>query len=108
FHLGDEGGEIAFTLGVGLIHLFLHARLVQGLLGLVGQAFAVGGLVVEDRDVLVGEGLGEVSARHRALLIVASANPEGVPKPSLGEGRIGGSRRNLQDAAFGIGFRGRN
>ncbi len=59
---------------------------VHGLLGLVGEALAVRGLVMDDRDLLVLEVVGEALAGDGALLVVATAGAEGVPEAALGEG----------------------
>src|SRR5262249_21966178 len=94
------------ALVVGLEHLFGHAGLVERLLGLVRKALAVGGLVVEDRDVLALEILGDVIAGDRALLVVTAADARHVPELALGEQRIGGGRRDLQHVRVGIGLGG--
>ena len=107
-HLRDQRIEVLVALRVGLVHLLLHAGLVQRLLHLVGQAFAVGRLVVKDGDVLALVGLGDVVAGDRALLVVAAADAERVPQVAFGEGRIGRGRRDLQHAAVGIGLRRRD
>ena len=107
-HLGDEGREVL----VADVHAFIHglgdASCIQRLLGLVGQALAVGRLVMNDGDLGVLELLGEVGAGNCALLVVAAAGTEGVPQAALGEGRVGGGRRDLEDAVFGVDFRGRD
>src|SRR5665811_2072952 len=74
--------------------------LSERLLGLVGETFAVGGLVVDDGDVLALEVLDEVLAGDGALVMVAAADAEDVPHLALGDGRIGGGRRDLQDPVF--------
>src|SRR3546814_9402077 len=61
---------------------------VHVLLGLVGDAFAVGGLVVQDGDVLAGILLGQELARHDALRIVTPAGAEDVV-PAVGLGVLG-------------------
>ena len=78
-HLGDEGGVVLFTGGVGLVHRFGHAGRVERLAGLVGQAFAVGRLVVDDGDLLAGIVLGNEVAGDDALGVVTAANAVGVP-----------------------------
>ena len=103
-----DGVKILVALVVGLEQLFGHAGLVERLLGLVGKTFAVGGLVVEDGDVLALVVLGDVVAGDRALLVVAAADARHVPELALGEQRVGRGRRDLQHVAVGIGFRGRD
>ena len=53
---------------------------------------------MDDRDLLAGEMADDVGGGDGALLIVAAADAKDVPHPALGEGRIGRSRRDLQDA----------
>ena len=106
--LGDERGEILVALIVGLVELLLHARGVERLLHLVGEAFAVGRLVVDDGDVLVLEILRQIAGGKAALLIVAAAGAECVPHAAVGEERIGRGRRDLQHVAVDIGVRGRD
>ncbi len=89
-------------------HLLGDAGLVERLLGFVGKSLAVGGLVVEDRDVLAGEVLGDIAGGNQTLLVVAAADPQHVPQLALGKQRIGRARRNLQHVAVRIGFRGRD
>src|SRR4029077_18999003 len=98
-----DGIKILVALVVGLIHLFGDAGLVERLLGLVGETLAVGGLVVEDGDVLALVVLGDVFGGDQALLIVAAADARHVPELALGEQRVGGSRRELQSVTVGIG-----
>src|SRR6185437_2157433 len=102
----DDGVEILVALVVGLVHLLLYARLVERLPGLVGEALAVGALVVEDRDVLALEIFRDVGAGDRPLLVVTAADTRDVPELALGEQRVGGCRRDLQHVAVGIGLGG--
>ena len=53
----------------------------EGLLDLVGDALAVGGRVVDDRDQVGLVLAGEVARDRRALLVVAADDPELVLKP---------------------------
>src|SRR6266446_7295015 len=103
-----DGVKILVALVVGLEHLFGKAGLVERLLGFVGEAFAVGGLVVEDGDVLAFVIFRNVFGGDQALLIVVAADARHVPELALGEQRVGGSRRDLQYVAVGIGFRRRD
>src|SRR6266851_5567056 len=57
-----DGVKILVALVVGLEHLFGEPDLVERLLGLVGEAFAVGRLVVEDGDVLAFVELRDVTS----------------------------------------------
>src|SRR6266536_2551186 len=100
--------EVLVALGIGLVELLLHAGLVERLLGLVGQAFAVGRLVLKTRAVLALVVLGHEVAGDRALLVVAAADPERVPQAAVREGWIGRGRGDLQHVALGIGLGGRD
>src|SRR3954464_5790896 len=88
----DDRVKILVALVVGLEHLFGKAGLVERLLGLIGEAFAVGGLVVEDGDVLAFVIFRNVFGSDQALLIVAAADARHVPELALGKQRVGGSR----------------
>ena len=68
------------------------------------RPFAVGGLVVDEGDLLALEMREDVVAGDFALLIVAAAGAEDVPHAALGDGRIGRGRRDLEDAVFLIDF----
>ncbi len=107
-HARNDRGEVLVALVVGLEHLFGEAGLVERLLGLVGEALAVGGLVVEDRDVLALVEFRDVVGGDETLLIVAAADTRDVPELALGEQRIGRGRCDLQHVAVGIGFRRRD
>src|SRR5882672_5690329 len=100
--------KVLVALVVGFVHLFGKAGLVKRLLGFVGEAFAVGGLVVEDGDVLAFVEFRNVIGGDQALLIVAAADPRHVPELAFREQGIGRGRRNLQHVAVGIGFRCRD
>ena len=50
----------------------------------------------------------DVVAGDRALLVVAAAGAEHVPQAALGDLRVGGGRRDHQDAVLLIDFRGRD
>ena len=87
-----------------LVEHFLHAALVHGLAGFVGKALTIGGLVMHDGDLLALHVLEDIGRRHRALLVVAAAGAEHVPHAALGHARIGGGRRDREDAVFLIDF----
>src|SRR6185437_14902261 len=93
--------RIIFFAGVdAFVEHFLNAGFVDRLLRFVGEALAVGRLVIDDGDLLALEVLGDIPAGNQALLIVASAGAEDVPHVAFGDGRIGGRRRDLQNAVF--------
>src|SRR3954469_8574034 len=101
----DDRVEVLVALVVGLVHLLGDAGLVERLLGLVRKTLAVGGLVVEDGDILALVVLGDVLGGDQALLVVAAAYARHVPQSAIGELRIGGGGSNLEHVAVGIGFR---
>jgi hypothetical protein len=78
---------------------------LDGLLDLVGEALAVGGAVVDHRDLLAQAG-GRELADAQALLHVVGDGAEGGLEALLGELGVGGGRRNLRDAAFVVDARG--
>src|SRR6185312_7261398 len=111
-HLADQRRKILVAGIDRFVQRFLHARRVERLARLVGEAFAVGRFVVDDRDRLALEMRGEIIAGDLTLLVVAAADAEYVD-PALfqgvvGEGGIGRCRRDLQDSAVGIDRRGRD
>src|SRR5690606_22431237 len=93
-HLGDQRRVVLLAGGDGFVHRLLHALGGQRLAGLVGEALPVGGLVVDDRDLLALELVGDVAGRNDALLVVAAADAEDVAVAALGEGRVGRGRRD--------------
>ena len=111
-HLVDERGEVLVGVVVGLVHRLAQAALVEGLLGLVGHAFAVGRLVVKDRDLGVLVMLQDVVADGDALHVVTAAGAEhrgvALGRRVVGELRIGRGRRDLQDLAFLVDVRCRD
>ena len=111
-HLVDERGEVLVGVVVGLVHGLLQAALVEGLLGLVGHALAVGRLVVKDRDLGVLVVLQDVGADRGALHVVTAAGAEhrGVALGGgiVGQLGVGRSRRDLQDLAFLVDVRRRD
>ncbi len=61
-HLGDEGREVLVADVDAFVHDFRHAGGVHRLLGLVGKALAVRGLVVDDGDLGVLEVVRQIGA----------------------------------------------
>ena len=59
-------------------------------------------------DLLALEVFHDVVAGDRALLVVAAAGAEDVPHVALGDLRVGGGRRDLQDAVLLIDVGGRH
>ena len=107
-HLGDQRREVLVADIDAFIHGFGDAGRVERLLGFVGEALAVRGLVMDDRDLGVLEVGGEIAAGHCALLVVASAGAERVPQAALGELRVGCRRRDDENAVLGIDVRRRD
>ena len=111
-HLVDQRGEVLVGVVVGLVHGRLDAALRQRLHGLVGDALAVGRLVVEDRDLGVLVVLDDVGPDRRALHVVAAAGAEhrGVALGGrvVGQLDVGRGRRDLQDLGFLVDVRRRD
>src|SRR4029453_101112 len=101
-------GEVLVVLVDALVEHFLQSALVDGRPGHIGETLTIGRLVVHDGDLLAFEILENVIARDRALLIVAPAGAEDVPHVALGDPRIGGRGRDLEDAVLLIDLGGRN
>jgi len=86
----------------------LAAGFLDGLRGLVGQALAVGGAVVDDRDTLGAERAGGVLAQPGALLHVVGDGAEHAAEILQGQLGVGRGRRHLRDARLIVDARGRN
>src|SRR5690606_25395631 len=99
-HLRDQRRVILLTWRDGFVHGLLHALVVQALLGFVGKALTVGGLVVQDGNFLALVLLHDVVAGDNALLVVTAADAEDILVATLGKLRVGRSRRDLQDVLF--------
>src|SRR5262249_29102534 len=106
--LGNERREVLLTEVDAFVENFLHAAFVHRLLGFVGKALAVGRLVMDDGGLLALHVLDDVGAGERALLIVTAAGAEDVPQAALGDLRVGGRRRDFEDAALLVGLGGRH
>ncbi len=100
--LGDERGEILLAGADAFVDHLGDAEIVHRLLRLVGETLAVRRLVVDDGDLLILQMLGDVLAGDGALLIVATAGAEHVPQLALGYQRVGGRRRDHQDAVVDV------
>ena len=105
---GYHGVVVPLARGIGAVEGFLLAGGVQRLLRLIRQAFAVGGVVMQDGDALAAEILRHVGAGHLALLVVPAANSEGVPAAVVGIGRVGRGGADLQHAFLRIHLAGRD
>src|SRR5271166_2489796 len=104
----DQRRVVVLARRVVLVHRLLHAERVELLAGLVGEAFAVRGVVVEDGDLVVLEVGGEELAGDLALLVVTAADAERVPAALVGELRVRRRRRDLQDVLVAIHLAGRD
>jgi hypothetical protein len=96
--LGDQRGEILFTNVHAFIKRFLGAQFVELLLGFVGKALTVRGLVVNDGDLRILEMVEDILTGNDALLVVTAAGAERVPQLALGIDRIGRGRRDFENA----------
>src|SRR5574340_1788508 len=75
-----ESGVVTLARCVGGIEGLGHTRRVERLLRLVGESFAVRRVVVQDRNLVVFEMLGQILSSDLALLIVPAADAERVPR----------------------------
>src|SRR5690606_14632583 len=82
--------------------------LVSGL-GCVCQTLTVSGLVVQERDLLVGEALEDERTCNTTLLVVTTAHAEDArARTVFGIGRVGRRRGDLNDVIFSIDLRRRD
>src|SRR5262249_24459195 len=106
--LGDQRRIVLFAGVHALIEHFLEAGGVEIAFGGIGKALAIGRLVVNDRHLLVLEVGQHIIGPKLALLVVAAAIAEHIPKPAFGNLRIGGRGRHHQDVVFGVNLGGGN
>ncbi|MNT32690.1 hypothetical protein D3C72_1685860 [compost metagenome] len=105
---GDDGAEILVARIETFVDDFGDAACVDRALEAVGEALAVGGLVVEDGDALVLEVLDDIGSGDLGLLVVTAAGAQHVPEAAGGQVRRGCRRRHHQDAVFGEHVGGRH
>ena len=106
--LGDQGAEVFLATGQAFFQHRLDAALGQLGSGGVGQAFAVGVLVVDDRDFLALEHVDDVVASDDALLVVTPAHAEHGAQAAFGHLWVGGAWGDGDDAGFVIHLGGRD
>src|SRR5690606_6929317 len=100
---GNQRGIVLLAGGIGLVEGRLAAAcLVHAHRG-VGETLAIGGLVVEEGDLLAVVIVEQELAGDVALLVVTAADAVDARAGALlGEVRIGRSGRDLDDALVGI------
>ena len=69
----DFGSIVDLPGDISLVDRFRHATAVQLLLSLLGRPLAIGRVVVEDSDLLVGPMIGQVVAGQDAVRIVTGS-----------------------------------
>ena len=106
--LGNHGAEVFLATGQAFVQHRLHAAFFQLRLGGVGQALAVGVLVVQHRDFLALEHIDNVVAGHDALLVVTAAHAEHGAQAAFGHLRVGGAWGDGDNAGFVIHLGGRD
>ena len=106
--LGNQGAEVFLAPGQALFQHRLDAALGQLRSGGVGQAFAVGVLVVDHRDFLALEHVDDVVAGDDALLVVTPAHTEHGAQAAFGHLWVGGAWGDGDDARFVVNLRRRD
>ena len=107
--LRDNRRKVLLAEVDAVIQHFLDAGLVHGLLRLVGEALAVGGLVMHDSDLLALQRGGDIGGGDSALLVVTAAGAELVPVAgAVGQLRVGCRRGDRQRAVFLVDIGGRD
>ena len=104
--LADERRIVLLARRISLVHRLADAETRKLLAGLVGQAFAVGRLVVKDGDILASEMVRQEGAGHGTLLVVAPAGAKDIVEALLRQQRVSRGRRNLQHTFLVIGLGG--
>src|SRR6185503_8232534 len=104
--LGEDRLEVGFLVGGALAAHHVHLVGLQRLLDLVGEALAVGGLVVDEGDLLRLQLVRDVRGDGRALLVVAAHGAEHGLHAALGELRVGGRARDHRDPGLAVDLRG--
>ena len=97
--LGEDGGVVALARGQGVVEHHRHARVLEALLRFFGEALGVGGVVVQDGDLLEALG-GNDLAGHAALFVIAGAGAEEKGKALFRQAHAGGPRGDLHDFGF--------
>ena len=100
--LGDDRRIVLLSGVDAFVQHILDAELVHVVARGVRQALAVGRLVVDDGDLLALELVAGQFRPQHALLVVTAAGAERVPQLAVGDLRIGGCRRDEQDAVLRI------
>ncbi len=104
--LGDDRRIVLLADVDAFVEDFLLAAGVHEAARGVGEPLAVGGLVVDDGDLLVLEIAERQIGPQLALLVVAAAGAEGVPQLAVGDLGIGRRGGDEQDVVVGIDFGG--
>src|SRR5690606_12929347 len=74
--LGDQGRIVLLSGSIGLVHCRLAAGRLIDRHGRIGETLAIGGLVVNEGNFLVGELFHKESTCNLALLVVTATNAE--------------------------------
>lgn len=94
--LGEDGGVVALARGQRVVEDHRNARGLEALLRFLGQPLGIGGVVVQDGDLLEALGRDDL-ARHAALFVVARAGAEEEGQPLFRQAHAGGARSDLDD-----------
>ncbi len=104
--LGQHGLPVDGLVGALFARQDLDAGGLEGLLDLVGEAFAIGGGIVDDGDGLWLAVGGQVVGNGRTLLIVAADDAEYALEALLGQRRVGCGAGDHRDVGAVVDRRG--
>jgi hypothetical protein len=86
----------------------VHTALIQLLLDLLGEAFAIGLTVMEDRNLRVAPSISQPVACDASYLVIAPRHPEDVRAAFIGQFRITRRRGDHEDSRLRVHLRGWN
>ena len=106
--LGQDGFKVGFLVGGTFAGDRIYFACFKLLFDFVCQAFAVSSFVVDQRNFLALQFIGNIGRQRRSLLIVAADGAKYVFEPTFGQHRVGGGSGNYWNPGFVVNLRGSN
>ena len=82
--LGENGFEVGFLIGGAFTGDRIQFASFEGLFDFVCQAFTIGSFIVNQRNFLAFQFVGDISSQRRALLVITTNGAENVFEAALG------------------------